>query len=91
MGETDGPDRARPFATLPDGARGRGLRRRPRRSAPTCTASSPTTPSAPPGSPASARAASGLAYEAGVEAALDGLARHLEAHLDLDRLLSLAR
>ena len=35
--------------------------------------------------------ASGLAYEAGVEAALDGLARHLEAHLDLDRLLSLAR
>ena len=34
---------------------------------------------------------SGLAYEAGVEAALDGLARHLEAHLDLDRLLSLAR
>jgi adenosylcobyric acid synthase len=32
-----------------------------------------------------------LAYEAGVEAALDALARHLEAHLDLDRLLALAR
>jgi adenosylcobyric acid synthase len=29
-------------------------------------------------------------YEAGVEAALDGLAAHLEAHLDLDALLALA-
>jgi adenosylcobyric acid synthase len=32
-----------------------------------------------------------LDYEAGVEAALDGLAAHLEAHLDLDALLALAR
>jgi len=31
------------------------------------------------------------AYEAGVEAALDGLASHLEASLDLDRLLHSAR
>ena len=30
-------------------------------------------------------------YEAGVEAALDGLAAHLETHLDLDALLALAR
>ena len=30
-------------------------------------------------------------YEASVEAALDSLARHVEAHLDLDLLLSLAR
>ncbi|HTJ58775.1 MAG TPA: cobyric acid synthase CobQ, partial [Devosiaceae bacterium] len=30
-------------------------------------------------------------YEAGVEAALDGLAAHLEAHLDLEALLALAR
>ena len=29
-------------------------------------------------------------YEAGVEAALDGLAAHLEKHLDLDALLALA-
>ncbi|MGY2047288.1 cobyric acid synthase [Methylobacterium sp. JK268] len=35
-------------------------------------------------------AASGLAYEAGVEAALDGLADHLERHVALDRLLALA-
>jgi Cobyric acid synthase len=31
-----------------------------------------------------------LAYETGIEAALDGLARHLETHLDLDALLALA-
>ncbi|HEV7251532.1 MAG TPA: cobyric acid synthase [Mesorhizobium sp.] len=35
--------------------------------------------------------ASGLDYEAGVEAALDGLAAHMEAHLDIDGLLSHAR
>jgi len=34
---------------------------------------------------------SGIAFEAEVEAALDGLADHLEAHLDLDRLLEIAR
>ena len=33
---------------------------------------------------------SGVMFEAGVDAALDALAAHLEAHLDLDRLLSLA-
>jgi adenosylcobyric acid synthase len=33
---------------------------------------------------------SGVNYEAGVEDALDGLAAHLEAHLDLDDLLALA-
>jgi adenosylcobyric acid synthase len=36
------------------------------------------------------RAASGLAYDTGIEAALDGLADHLAAHLDLDRLLDAA-
>ena len=38
-----------------------------------------------------ARAVSGGAYEAEIEAALDGLAAHLEASLDLDGLLALAR
>ncbi len=33
----------------------------------------------------------GASYEAGVEAALDRLARHIEAHVDCDRLLALAR
>ncbi|PVA06817.1 cobyric acid synthase [Thalassorhabdomicrobium marinisediminis] len=32
-----------------------------------------------------------MAYDAGVEATLDALAAHLEAHLDVDLLLSLAR
>ena len=36
------------------------------------------------------RAASGLAYETEVENTLDALARHLEAHLDLDGLLKAA-
>ena len=35
--------------------------------------------------------ASGLDYEASVEATLDGLAAHMRTHIDLDRLLSLAR
>ncbi len=34
---------------------------------------------------------SSLAYEARIEAALDGLADHLEAHLDIARLLEIAR
>ncbi len=36
-------------------------------------------------------AASGLAYEAEVEAVLDAFAAHLEAHVEVDRLLGLAR
>ena len=36
------------------------------------------------------RQASGLAYEAEIEAALDGLAEHLSRHLDLDRILEIA-
>ena len=34
---------------------------------------------------------SSVAYDAGVEAALDGLAAHLAAHLDLDAILAIAR
>jgi adenosylcobyric acid synthase len=37
-----------------------------------------------------ARAETGLAYEAEVEATLDALASHVAAHVDLDRLLALA-
>jgi adenosylcobyric acid synthase len=36
------------------------------------------------------RAESGLAYEAGVDQALDELAAHLERHADLDRMLEIA-
>jgi adenosylcobyric acid synthase len=37
------------------------------------------------------REASGLAYEHEIDAALDGLADHLAAHMDLDRVLEIAR
>jgi adenosylcobyric acid synthase len=37
------------------------------------------------------RAASGVAYEAGIETLLDRLADHLERHLDLARILDIAR
>jgi adenosylcobyric acid synthase len=36
-------------------------------------------------------ARSAIAYEAGVDATLDGLAAHLAAHLDLERILAIAR
>jgi adenosylcobyric acid synthase len=36
-------------------------------------------------------ASDGADYEAGIEAALDGLARHIADHVDCDRLLALAR
>ena len=91
MGRTSGPDCARPFATLasgrPDGAQSPdGLTQGTyvhglfaddaQRSA--CLARLGAAPSS-------------LAYEAQVEATLDALARHLEAHLDLDALLTIAR
>jgi adenosylcobyric acid synthase len=91
MGVTEGPDRREPFAWIngddsrPEGARSRdtlvigtylhGL-----------FASDEFRRDFLGGA-----ADAGIRYEAGVEAALDGLAAHLEAHLDLDALLALAR
>ncbi|MFK8250470.1 cobyric acid synthase [Ancylobacter terrae] len=90
MGVTEGPDRARPFAriegqgpegaTSPDGriagtyAHGLFAHDDQRRAF-----------LARLGAPAS-----DIAYEAGVEAALDALAAHFARHIDLDRLLALA-
>jgi adenosylcobyric acid synthase len=91
MGVTEGPDRARPFARLADGspegaisADGRvigtyvhGLFANDRQRAAWL-----------------ARFAAGgvsIAYEAQIEETLDRLAAHLARHIDLDRLLSLAR
>jgi cobyric acid synthase len=54
------------------------------------TACSPTTGSARRGLRAF-KGTTNIAYEASVERTLDALAAHLAAHLDLDRLLSLAR
>ena len=90
MGVTDGPDRARPFCTLagqPDGA---------------VSADGSVMGGYLHGLFAAdgfrrkflnrfaQGAASDLAYETRVETVLDDLAAHLETHLDLDRLLTLA-
>ena len=90
MGATSGPDRARPFAHLPDGPEGavspdgrvlgtyvHGLFADDAQRA-AWLARFGASPS-------------GASYEAGVEAALDALARHLEAHIDVEALLTLAR
>jgi adenosylcobyric acid synthase len=90
MGETDGPGRARPFAFV-DGAPEGAV------SADGCIVGSylhgmfrddgfraaflATLGAAP----------SATAYDAGVEATLDALAAHLEAHLDVEGLLAAAR
>ena len=90
IGETAGPDAARPFARLadgrPDGAvspSGRvsgtyvhGLFADDRQRAAWLARLGGTS--------------AGLDYEAQVEETLDGLAAHLEAHIDLDRLLTYA-
>ena len=91
MGVTEGPDCARPFARLADGSRegavsadGRvigtyvhGLFADDRQRAAWLHRS--------------AAGAATIAYDDLVERVLDDLAAHLAAHLDLDRLLSLAR
>ena len=90
MGVTEGPDCARPFARLADGspegavsADGRvfgtyvhGLFAGDRQRAAWL---------------ARLKGTANIAYDALVERTLDALAAHLTAHLDLDRLLSLAR
>ena len=91
LGTTAGPGRARPFAHLADGAAEGAV-----------SADGLVTGTYVHGLFSAeaqraawmARFAAGapaIAYEAGVEAALDALARHLEAHLDIDGLLKLAR
>ena len=91
MGVTEGPDRARPFARLADGspegavsADGRvigtyvhGLFADDKQRAAWLSRF--------------AAGGASIAYEAQVEETLDRLAEHLARHIDLDRLLSLAR
>jgi adenosylcobyric acid synthase len=91
MGVTNGPDAARPFATLADGHLDGAV-----------SASGRVSGTYVHGLFADDRqraawlerlggASAGLDYEAGVDRVLDELAAHLEKHIDLDRLLSHAR
>lgn len=89
IGQSDGPDRSRPFAYVegqPEGA---------------CSADGLVTGSYLHGMFAEdgfrqawlaqiGAASSGLNYSKGIEATLDALAAHLEAHLDVEGLLGLA-
>jgi adenosylcobyric acid synthase len=88
MGVTEGPDRRRPFARIGDAPE--GARRADGRVMGTYLHGLFAADEFRRAFLGSA-AAPGLDYEAGVEAALEGLAGHLEAHLDLDALLALAR
>lgn len=91
MGRTDGADTARPFLRLTDGRADGAV-------SPDALVAGTYAHGLFAADAARAAllgwiggSASDLRYEAEVEAALDALAAHLEAHLDLDRLLSLAR
>ena len=91
MGATDGPDRARPFAHLSDGAPDGAV-----------SADGKVAGTYAHGLFADDRqraawvarlggVAGGFDYEAGVDETLDGLAAHLERHVDIDRIVSHAR
>jgi adenosylcobyric acid synthase len=89
LGRTTGPDCARPFATIagrPDGATAPGGRVMGTYLH-GCFAGDAFRHAFLEGLGA---AASGLAFEEVIDATLDGLATHLEHHLDLDRILALA-
>jgi len=91
MGRTGGPDCDRPFARLADG-RAEGARSADGRVAGTYVHGLFADDSQRAAWLARLGAGpSTVAYEAGIEAALDAVARHLAAHLDLDLLLSLSR
>lgn len=91
MGRTEGPDRARPFATLADG-RPEGATSPDGRVRGTYVHGLFADDAQRAAWLARlGAAASGSSYEAGVEAALDAIARRLETHLDLEALLTMSR
>ncbi len=89
MGRTDGPGRSRPFATLADGAEG-AISPDGRVSGTYIHGLFGETAQRAAWLARFAAGAPRLDHEAQVEEALDALAAHLEAHLDMDALLSLA-
>ncbi|MGA0534002.1 cobyric acid synthase [Hansschlegelia sp. KR7-227] len=91
VGETGGPDADRPFAVFDDG-RADGASSADGRIAGAYVHGLYAADAQRAALLASLGAAcGGFDYEARVEAALDALAAHLAAHLDLDRILTIAR
>ena len=91
MGVTDGPDRARPFARLADGSP-EGAVSADGRVAGTYVHGLFADDRQRAAWLARLRGrADTIAYDDLIERTLDALAAHLAAHLDLDRLLRLAR
>ena len=91
MGRTEGPDCARPFASLADGTTEGAISRDGRVYG---TYVHGLFASDPQRSAWLARFAAGTAqirYDDQIETILDGLAAHLEAHVDIERLLTLSR
>ena len=91
LGTTAGPGRARPFAHLADGAAEGAVSADGRVTGTYVHGLFSAEAQRAAWLARFAAGAPAIAYEAGVEAALDALARHLEAHLDIDGLLKLAR
>ena len=90
MGRTEGPDRARPFAHLADGHPEGASSIDGRVQGTYVHGLFADDAQRAAWLARLGGAASGESYEEGVEATLDALARHLEAHLDLDALLTLS-
>nr|WP_295464388.1 cobyric acid synthase [Mesorhizobium sp.] len=91
MGATAGPECARPFATLVDGHNDGAMSANGRVSGTYVHGLFADDGQRAAWLARLGGTAGGFDYEAGVDAVLDQLAVHLEAHIDLDRLLSHAR
>lgn len=91
MGATDGPDRARPFAAMADGAPEGAVSANGRVAGTYVHGFFADDAQRAAWLRRLAGTPSGLNYDDSVDAALDALAEHMEAHLDLDTLLRNAR
>lgn len=91
IGETSGPDCARPFATLSGGASDGAVSADGRVSGTYIHGLFANDRQRGAWLARLGGAEAEIAYEGAVDATLDRLAAHLEAHVDIDRLLTLAR